>query len=129
MAERFADEEIVDSLIDLLKGMWFIFAQMASLLRHFSWTMEGPLKFHASLASNRISTLAKNLEDGLTYLGASFLEAPSLEELKKRCGVYVIDVLGQLAESLSSLEKKFKARESWMWNLSWRSSRKWLSSR
>lgn len=111
MAERFADEELVDSLIGLLKGVWFIFAQMASLLRRFSGIMEGPLRLHASLASNRISTLAKNLEDGLAYLGAGFLEVPSLEELRKRCGVYVVDVLSQLAESLSSLEKRFKARE------------------
>ncbi|MCD6313278.1 MAG: hypothetical protein J7L79_05690 [Thaumarchaeota archaeon] len=111
MAERFADEELVDSLISLLKGMWFIFAQMASLLRRFSGTMEGPLKVHASLASNRISILAKNLEDGLTYLGASFLEVPSLEELRKRCGVIVVDVLSQLAESLSSLERRVKAQD------------------
>jgi len=41
--------------------------------------VEGDLRFHAALASNRISLLAKNLEDGLSHLGADFLKILSFE--------------------------------------------------
>ena len=42
-------------------------------------SVEGDLRFHAALASNRISLLAKNLEDGLSHLGADFLKILSFE--------------------------------------------------
>jgi len=111
MSNRISDEEIVYSVMNFLKGMWFVFAQMASLLERFSMRVAGQLSFHASLASNRLSLLARNLEDGLAYLEADFLDVSSLEELKSECGSYVVDAVMRLAESLSILEKRYKAAD------------------
>ncbi len=109
MSYRASDKELVSVVIDFLKYMWFTFAQMATLLGRFSMKVNGQLRFHASLASNRLSLLAKNLEDGLTYLGADFLNVSSLEELRDKCGVYTADALTQLAESLSALENRSRS--------------------
>jgi hypothetical protein len=102
----------VDAVIDLLVGVWFLFSEMTTLLRRLSMSMEGDFRLHAAFASNRLSLLAKNLEDGLSYLGADFLKILSFESLKKECGTYVAGILEEMAETLSAFSGRLKAPEA-----------------
>jgi len=106
------DEGFVEAVIDFLVGVWFLLSEMASLLRRFSMSVEGDLRLHAALASNRLSLLAKNLEDGLSYLGADFLKILSFESLKKEYGTYMVEILEKMAEFLSAFSGRLKAPEA-----------------
>jgi hypothetical protein len=111
MAHSSGDEGFVDAVIDFLVGVWFLFSEMASLLRRFSMSVEGDLRFHAALASNRISLLAKNLEDGLSHLGADFLKILSFESLRREYGTYMMEILERMAGFLSAFSGRLKAAE------------------
>ena len=111
MAHSSSDEGFVDAVIDFLVGVWFLFSEMASLLRRFSMSVEGDLRFHAALASNRISLLAKNLEDGLSHLGADFLKILSFKSLRMEYGAYMMEILERMAGFLSAFSGRLKAAE------------------
>ncbi len=111
MDHNFRDERVIDVVIDFLVGVWFLFSEMANLLGRFSMSVDGDLRFHAALASNRLFLLAKNLGDGLAYLGADFFKVLSFESLKKECGSYVAGFLEKLAETLSTFSRKLKSHE------------------
>lgn len=105
------DESVVEAVIDFLVGMWLFFFEMASLLRRFSMSVDGDLRFHAAIASNRITLLAKNLEDGLSYLGADFMKILDYESFKRQCGEYAAGILDRLVNVLSALRGRLKTPE------------------
>jgi len=109
MSQGSGEGDAINAIIDFLVGMWFLFSEMASLLRRFSMSAGGDLGLHAALASNRLSLLAKNLEDGLSYLGADFLRILNFESLKKECGAYVAGIMEKLTEMLSAFSDRLKA--------------------
>ena len=105
-------EEFESAVLELLKGMRIIFMQMADLLASFSSLVEGPLKLHAALASNRLQLLSKNLEAGLRHVGANMLMVQSIEDIEKFHGAYVVETLKQLLDSLRNIREAVRSGEN-----------------
>lgn len=111
------NEEILFHVFNSLKLFYWVLLEMLKVLEELKLKSKGLLKFHASLAYNRVNTIKNNLYEALSYAGISLNKKSSNEELYYEISPLAISVINGLEEIVELIENDLNMKKSL--NFSW----------
>jgi hypothetical protein len=103
------DYYAVSCILRSLRAYYWVLSEILTTLQELTLRANGLLKFHASLARNRVSTMVNNLSEALRYAGISLDEKPKDEELYREAGSLAAESVKGLREVASSIKNNLDA--------------------
>lgn len=93
-----------------MKGLYWILVDVKSQLERLRKETNRLLKFHSTLAYNRLSTITSNLKEALSFADVDLTERPTFDELRSYVGDFAIEVLNDLERFVDRIVNDRKRR-------------------